>query len=299
MQLRAPSVAPTAHSSLGPNAPLGRGLSVGLMLGLYVGMNTLAYLAWWKDSPPDQFEWIHDGWFERNTYAGGADKLGHFWGNILMTRAAAGILEEGGWHPRTSSFAGAALSIGTFHLVEMRDGYSTGYSKNDMISNVAGAAVGVLFREVPVLDQMFDVRVEYKPTPLYFKKFKKKGFNFTEDYTGMTFLFAYHLCSIPWVEQSGGILRFADFVLGYNARNYKPKPDDPYTMRYQDRFVGVSLNLQRIVDELWMGERHPKWGESAGRTHRFTHFATEFLNLPYTSVAAGTWTTEYQKKRPD
>lgn len=286
---------PYGTSSLGTSKPLGRGLSVGLMLGMYVGMNTLAYLAWWVDSPPDQFEWIHDRWFERDTYAGGSDKLGHFWGNLVMTRAAAGILEEGGWHPRTSSFAGAALSIGTFYVVEMRDAFSTGFSKNDMISNVVGAAAGVLFREVPLVDKLFDFRVEYIPSANYFKKFKKKGFNFTEDYTGMTFLFAWHLCTVPWIEQSGGILRFADLVLGYNSRNYRPKTDDPHVMKYQDRFIGISLNLQRIVDELWLGERHPKWGASASRAHRFTHFATEHLNAPFTSLPLGTWTTEYQK----
>ncbi|HEY5958490.1 MAG TPA: DUF2279 domain-containing protein, partial [Polyangiaceae bacterium] len=286
------AAAPYHNPALGNSQPLGRGTSVALMLGLYVGMNTLAYLAWWAGSPPDQFEWIHDGWFGSRTYAGGSDKLGHFWGNHLVTRAVAGILEEGGWHPRTSTYAGASLSLGTFYIVEMRDAFSTGFSKNDMISNVAGVAMGILFREFPILDEMFDTRVEYFPTTSYFHKFKKKGFNFTEDYTGMKFLFAWHLSSVPVIERSPTPLRFVDLVLGYHTRNYKPRPDDPHTTRYQDRYVGISLNLQRIVDELWLGKRHPQYGESAGRTHRFVHFATEFLNVPYTSLQLGTSTTE-------
>jgi hypothetical protein len=262
------------------------------MLSLYVGFNTLAYLAWWVGSPPDRFEWIQDGWFGHRTYAGGADKLGHYWGNHLMTRGIAGILEEGGWHPRTSTYAGAALSLGTFYVVEMRDAFSTGFSKNDMISNVAGVATGVLFREFPVLDEMFDTRVEYFPTTSYFSKFKKKGFNFTEDYTGMKFLLAWHLSSVSALERSSLPFRYLDLVLGYHTRNYKPRPDDRHTTRYQDRYLGVSLNLQRVIDEIWLGERHPQYGASASRTHRFVHFATEFLNAPFTSVQLGTWTTE-------
>jgi len=114
-----------------------------MMLGVYVGINVVGYLAWWRGAPPDQFEWIQDGWFGEHTYAGGADKLGHFYANHLQTRAIAGILEEGGWQPRTATYAGAALTLGTFYVVEMRDAFSTGFSKNDMprdpgIPNVEG-----------------------------------------------------------------------------------------------------------------------------------------------------------------
>jgi hypothetical protein len=285
---------PYVNPSLGDSKPFGRGLSVGMMLGVYVGINVVAYLAWWRGAPPDQFEWIKDGWFGESTYAGGADKLGHFYACHLETRAIAGILEEGGWPARTSTYAGAALTMGTFYVIEMRDGFSTGFSVNDMISNAVGTATGVLFREVPLIDKLFDTRVEYIPSPGYSKHFKKKGFNFSEDYTGMTYLLAWHLSSLPVIEQLPGPLRFMDLVLGYNARNYRPKVADPHVTKYQDTFIGISLNLQRVVDELWMG-RHPRWGESASRTHRFTHFATEFLNVPYTSLALGTWRNEYQK----
>jgi len=265
-----------------------------MMLGVYVGINVVGYLAWWRGAPPDQFEWIQDGWFGEHTYAGGADKLGHFYANHLQTRAIAGILEEGGWHPRTSTYAGAALTLGTFYVVEMRDAFSTGFSKNDMISNIAGTATGVLFREFPILDEMFDTRLEYIPSSGYFKHFKKKGFNFSEDYSGMTYHFAWHLCSLPFIEQLAGPLRFTDLVVGYGTRNYRPRTD-PSLPRYQETFIGISLNLQRLVDELWTGERHPKWGKSASRLHRFTHFATEFLSVPYTTLPVGTWVNESYK----
>ncbi len=83
-------------------------------------------------------------------------------------------------------------------------------------------------------------------------------------------------------------------MLGYNTHNYKPKPTERNALRTQDRFFGFSLNLQRVIDELWLDDRHPRFGESAGRTHRFVHFATEFFNLPYTSVRVGTWRNEYR-----
>jgi hypothetical protein len=277
------------------SAPLGRGLSMGLVLGMYVGLNLLAYLAWWADSPPDHFEWKHEGWFGAQTYAGGADKLGHLFMNHFLTRATAGLLTEGGFNRRASTFAGACLSLGTYYVFEMRDGYSTGFSETDVIGNLAGAAMGILMREVPVVDELFDTRVEYVPSPGYSKNFKKEGFNFNEDYTGLTFLFAWHLASLPWVEQKGGPLRFLDAVVGYNAHNYRPKPVDPNVVRTQHSFFGLSLNVGRLIDEIWLGQRHPKYGASASRGHRLTQFGAEFFNLPFTSVPLVSWKHESRK----
>ncbi|MGE5783649.1 MAG: DUF2279 domain-containing protein [Myxococcales bacterium] len=288
------TAAVTTAPSVRRGSPMSRALSLGLVGGIYVGMNVLAYFAWWADSPPDQFEWVKDGWFAPNTYAGGSDKIGHFYMNLFLTRANASVLEQGGWHRRTATYAGAMLTLGMYYVFEMRDAYSTGFSKNDMIANTVGAATGVLMREVPLLDELFDFRVEYIPSNGYLKNFKKEGVNFNEDYTGLTFLFAWHVCSVPFLEENAGPFRFMDVVLGYNSRNYRPRTPLNVT-RYQDRFIGVSLNLQRIVDELWLGKRHPKFGESAGNAHRFTQFATEFFNLPYTSIPVGTWTNEYHR----
>lgn len=283
------------QARVGDEAPLGRALSLGIVGGIYVGLNVVAYLAWWINSPPDQFEWVHDSWFESNSYAGGSDKLGHFYMNHLLTRANAGILEEGGWPRRTSTYAGAMLTLGTYYVFEMRDAYSSGFSKNDMLSNVAGVAAGVLMREFPLLDELIDTRIEYIPSGGYLRKFKHRGINFNEDYTGFTFLLAWHLSTVSFVERHGGPLRFVDLVLGYNTRNYRPRVADPDVPKYQDRFIGISLNLQRIVDELWLGERHPRPGHDAGRLHRVAHFATEFFNVPYTFVPVVTWTNEYRK----
>jgi hypothetical protein len=285
---------PYGSAALGDSEPLGRGLSLGIVGGIYVGINLLAYLAWWIHAPPDQFEMSHDGWFGERTYAGGSDKFGHFFMNHFLTRANAGVLEEGGWHPRTSTYAGAALTLGTYFVFEMRDGYSTGFSVNDMISNVAGTAFAILFREVPILDELFDTRCEYFPSSAFLRHPTKHAFNFNEDYTGLKFLLAWHLSTVPVVEQSGGPLRFVDLVLGYHTRNYRPREADRHISKYQDRYLGISLNMQRIVDELWMG-RHPESGKSKGRVHRLTRFATEFFNLPYTSLPVVTWTNEYHR----
>ena len=60
-----------------PDHRLRAALGVG---ALYAGFSTWAYLAWYRDVESlDEFGWGGDGWFGRNTYAGGADKLGHAW----------------------------------------------------------------------------------------------------------------------------------------------------------------------------------------------------------------------------
>ncbi|MBK9037172.1 MAG: DUF2279 domain-containing protein [Myxococcales bacterium] len=61
--------------------------------GLYVGFSAWAYVAWYRDVESlDEFGVGGDGWFGRNTYAGGADKLGHAWATYTLGRATTGVL---------------------------------------------------------------------------------------------------------------------------------------------------------------------------------------------------------------
>ena len=280
-----PAPAQTGPEPAPPRRYLGKGLSLALVGGVYAAFWLICYEAWWGAAghPKHDFEWIKDGWFASSTYSGGADKLGHIYATHVLTRATAGLLREGGWNPVLSTVLGVTASTGTYFLFEMRDGYYTGFSKNDMAANLLGAGLGVVMMHVPWLDERFDTRLQYWPSSGYLQDFHREGFNFNEDYTGMTFLLAYHLSTIEPIERLDAPLRFADLVIGFNAENYRPRPTEVDALQRQHIYLGVSINLQRLADELWLG-RHPRFGDDAGRTHRFTQFATEFFNLPFTAV---------------
>jgi hypothetical protein len=275
---------PADEGARRPRRFLSKGLSLGLVAGTYGALGAMLYQAWYAHGPKHGFEWSHDGWLGTDTYSGGADKVGHVYATYLLTRATAGLMREGGWDPVVSTAVGVLSTSAVYFAFELRDGYTTGFSYRDMVANLLGVSFGAAMLQVPWLDERFDMRVEYWPSEGYIKNFKNEGFNFNEDYNGLTFLLAYHLSSVAPIEEWKLPLRFADVVIGFNTQGYRPRPDDLRVLQRQRTFVGVSLNMQRVVDELWLGDRHPKPGDSAGPGHRFVQFMTELFNLPFTSA---------------
>jgi hypothetical protein len=97
------------------------------------------YFAWYYDQPRlSGFAVGGDGYFGENTYAGGADKLGHAWANAALTRGGAELLRWGGWRPGPAALISAGLSWTLFAFVEIKDGYYYQLSPGDMLANTAG-----------------------------------------------------------------------------------------------------------------------------------------------------------------
>jgi hypothetical protein len=277
-------------------------LSVGIVGGIYGVLYGYTYLAWYlrsADNPTLQF---HDeGFFGVHTYAGGADKLGHAWSNYALVRGVAGIMEWGGYSKPVSLVTSSSLAMGFFLMSEIKDGYAKdyGFSWADIAANTSGEALGVLMELSPTIDRMFDFRVEYFPSKPYIKSISKKGpFNAAEDYTGQRFLLAYHLSSIDALQDSRytSWLQYVDVAAGFHAAHYKPEDTDsePHT---QSLFVGVTLNLQRFVDN----NLYPKRGErrfpSTGA--RALHMASEIVQMPYTLIPVGSVSRSIPDPEPE
>jgi hypothetical protein len=257
--------------------------------GVYAGFSAWAYLAWYvKHKPLGYFKWGGDGWLGDTTYAGGADKLGHAWATMGLARIGTALLSSyGGYDHLASSLVSAGLAEALFFFVEVKDGFFYEFSFSDFTGDTAGMALALLLDNVPRLDEMFDYRVEYFPSRAYRDNVSGgSGFsrlNIAEDYSGETYLLAYHLGSIhalaeqPWGTWS----RFVDLTLGFDTRGYKPSPPagEPSSAHHQDVFLGVSLNAQGLFD--WLLEDHPS--QRARTTRKITHAVFEMFNLPFTS----------------
>jgi hypothetical protein len=250
--------------------------------GIYVGLYGWLSLAWYdREDESDAFLLNDEGWFGSDTYAGGADKVGHAWINYTMVRGITGILTYGGWDHRASLMVSSLLSFGFFTISEVKDGYhkSYGFSSGDMVCNFLGNGLALALELSPELDRRFAFRVDYLPSSEFIDQVWERGpLNVPEDYTGQKFLLAYHLGSIDslvknpyftWVE-------YVDLDLGFHASGYKPTPSVP-TEREQTLFVGVSLDLQPLLG--------PKGTGGAGR--RAMRFVTETYQVPYTTLQVG------------
>ena len=119
--------APEAAAPAAPAAeatPDRRWWAVGGMGAIYVPLTVWSYFAWYHDVAdlPD-FKFGGDGFFGPRTYAGGADKLGHFWINLALTRSTSALLRWGGFGRTTSAIAAASASWAFFFFVEIKDGF--------------------------------------------------------------------------------------------------------------------------------------------------------------------------------
>jgi len=257
--------------------------------GIYLTFSSWAYLAWYvKHKPLGYFKWGGDGWLGDTTYAGGADKFGHAWATMGLARAGTLLLSDwGGFDHRKASFLSAGLAETLFFFVEVKDGFFYEFSFSDLAGDTTGMVLALLFDNFPRLDEMFDYRVQYWPSTEYVNNVSGgNGYsrlNIAEDYSGETYLLAYHLGSIhalreqPWGTWS----RFVDVTLGFESRGYKPSPPAGYPPydHHQDVFLGVSFNAQGFFD--WLLEDRPS--SRARTTRKITHGLFEIFNLPFTS----------------
>ena len=296
-----PSPPPTAGAAPAPAAPppaidpepanltyhpIASAVTLG---GIYAGFSAWAYLAWYvKHKPLGYFKWGGDGWLGDTTYAGGADKFGHAWATMGLTRLGTALLSGyGGYDHLGSSLVSAALAETLFFFVEVKDGFFYEFSYSDLAGDTTGMLLALLFDNVPRLDEMFDYRVEYFPSHEYLANVSGgNGYNrlnIAEDYSGETYLLAYHLGSIHALrDQSWGTWsRFVDLTLGFETRGYKPTPPEaaPGASHHQNLFFGVSFNAQGLFD--WLLEDQPS--NAARTTRKVTHAVFEMFNLPFTS----------------
>jgi len=276
--------------------------------GMYTAFAGWMYLAWYRQHKPlSQYKWGGDdepcastfsrcglfGWAGDTTYAGGEDKFGHAWSTMSLARLGTEILNQwGGFDRDRSMLVATGLAELLFVGVEVRDGFFFEFSFSDLGGDTVGALTALALMHWPRLDEMFDFRVQYWPSSAYLKKLGGSSpcptggcsrWNIAEDYSGQTYLLAFHLSSIHELRDwdYGAWSRFVDVTLGFDTRNYKPPPDPTDLVKpTQQMFIGVSLNAQGVLDYLLDG--HPS--EVARKSRKVTHGLFEVFNLPYTAV---------------
>lgn len=278
--------ASTSSAAAAANAPSGdyRLLSVTALAGGYTALGTWAWVAWY-DGEPTQPDWTFggDGWFGADTYAGGADKLGHLWAGMALTRLGTELLRSGGWDRWPSSLIASGLSLTALTMVEVNDGYYTEFSPADSSANLLGATLGVAMGNWPALDDAIDFRVQWFPSADYRRS---PSANVAEDYSGQTFVLAYKPRSIAALRDASpplAALQFINPVLGFETRNYKPKPPaGSNAAREQNVFFGLTLDAQAVIDAAW-----PRPSSTAARwTRGIGHGVFEVFNLPYSTLPA-------------
>ncbi|HEY0252694.1 MAG TPA: DUF2279 domain-containing protein, partial [Kofleriaceae bacterium] len=207
--------------------------AVATLAGAYTVFGGWMYVAWYRNHRDlDQFKWGGDGWLGSQTYAGGADKFGHAWSTMALARGGTELLAQwGGFDRLKASIVSTALSEALFIGVEVRDGFTFEFSFSDLTGDTLGAALAFALSNWPRLDELFDYRVQYFPSPIYLRKLDGSSscptggcsrWNIAEDYSGQTYLLAFHLGGIHALRDAeyGSWTRFVDITAGFQSRDY-------------------------------------------------------------------------------
>ncbi len=228
------------------------------------------YAQWGYFTQP--FNRKKEGYLEKDTSNGGADKLGHLYSAYLITRLLAPLYE--GWgYERNDAALYAALSSAflTIGVMEFGDGTSPyGFSSEDVVMDSIGIGIGYLWHRYPALARMIDLRVEWVPD---FSKLGKDT-DFTTDYEHMKHLVAIKASGVAALSETP--LKYAELHFGYFGRNFHDNghPGDyhPIPVEETERYfyIAVGLNLSFILE--------PAIG---GYSKVFNYYQMPYTYLPY------------------
>jgi hypothetical protein len=208
-----------------------------VLIGLY-GRST-----WWKSGFTENFRTVNEGWFGQNTYAGGADKLGHLYMNYVTTRLVSQLFEWNGNAPEHALRIAALTTLGTMTAVEVLDGFSRRwrFSKEDAVMNALGAGAAVLLERNSALDDIVDFRLHYRASAANQHKFEPFS-----DYAGQTYVLALKAAGIPALRERPW-LRYLELSAGYGSRNFSESRPALHEQRTRNIYLGVSLNLSELL----------------------------------------------------
>jgi hypothetical protein len=232
--------------------------------------------SWWEDGLSGSFRTVDEGWFGRNTYAGGADKAGHAYFTYTGARLLTRGFEALGNDPGRALRLGVWTSLGVMTGVEVVDGFSRKFrfSAEDAVANAAGAVFAVLEERFPRLDALVDFRLSYRRSD----DARRVGDSDPlADYSGQTFLLAFKADGVPRLREVP-VARYLELQVGYNTRGYEPN-DGVKVDPHRRISYGIGINLSRLLsDTAFRGNL------KGGRIQGAADTVLEFLQVPGTAA---------------
>ncbi len=226
-------------------------LVIGLVsAGLTAGVLVWGTQAWWEDGL-QPFKLRETGFAGHETYAGGADKLGHLYSSYVSMHIVAPLYEYLGVpHDRAVWFAGIFTAL-LWNGFEVIDGFTEfGFEYGDVVMNTLGIAIGVVTQLFPVVDSVFGMRLGYVPSSDFLEN-EKTGVKWINDFSGMSFYFDLKMKGL--VEVMGmepGLTRYLMGGVVYGTDRYAPVRIHEERRRSLGVHLGISFSevLRKVGD---------------------------------------------------
>lgn len=238
---------------------------------LVSGTLALGFADWnWGTS---SFRFVSEGFFGKDTYNGGMDKLGHAYGSAVMADFFAARINRKSQDTDAAALTGSILSFGVMMIIEIFDGISGdhGFAWQDIVMNTTGVTYSYFRNTSPEIKRKVDFRLEYVPSGY------DSGFSPHSDYPGQKYVLALKLSGFDGFEKTP--LRFFELQVGYFTEGFKQQEADALNIdRSRHPYVAVGLN----IGELLFGRPAPQ--ESPFKSYGRTIF--RYMQVPYTYIAS-------------
>lgn len=215
------------------------------------------------------FHAANEGWFGKNTYAGGADKASHFASFEIIAKEVDTFYRYLHFSPRQARIGGFVVSCLAGTIIEIGDaGNKYGFSYEDLVADYLGAGAAVLISATGTADL---VGFRFGPVPGSAPPQTVEGKG--RDYSHEIYTADLKLAGLS--ERLGWHLGWARFLLlsaTYGVKGYPYGASDT-----RERQVGFEVGLDfgsmlhaiNVGDDTW-------WGIA-------THLVVDNVRIPYTA----------------
>ena len=188
----------------------------------------------------------NEGWFGKDTPEGGVDKFGHMYFTYALSHLFSYQYKRWGYDEEQAIRIGCLSSLGIQTLIEIGDSFSSyGFSYQDELFNIVGAAIGYVMVKYPEVSRKIDFRLEYDP----FKGGEHKR-DISTDYRRQKFVLAAKMDGFDAFKDTH--LKYFELQVGYYARGYDDyDPAAGHDSRERTIYVGVGLNIGKILEPIW------------------------------------------------
>ena len=223
--------------------------------GLAIPLGVLAQgmMSWNWDSDKKKFGFGSEGWFEPDSYSGGADKTGHMMSHYIQKRFYTWLFYQLGSdhdHAQLYGVLGAGL---TGLMIEVGDGISRfRFSWEDILMDTIGITLGWLLDEYPKLDELIGLRWEYWPSTNWFSAKNPDKVDFMSDYSGQKFFFTLKAKGIPLLRERW-YTRYLTLDFGFYTRGYKPDFTPEFIKQNNNSqwfSYGIGINLSSLIKDI-------------------------------------------------
>ena len=262
---------PAVEAPVPPRARLFDRKTVLTTAGVLVGAQIVGYVAWWHTSSRSSFEVANERWFQRDTYAGGADKASHVFLGYISTVAFQNIYRSLGRTPAQARGLALSVNILMDTLIELGDGFSKyGFSWEDIATGAIGTVLATGLDAWSLKDTV-GLRFGYVKARIPDACCRYGGYG--DDYSKEIYSADLKLAGfLPRLGVRPGPARFLLLSVTYGSKGYRYS-DAP--LRQRNVGLEVGLNLREALLAVGVPERK-WWG-------KVLLAIGTYIRVPYTS----------------